>query len=91
MRRDVSAATLSDYQRGASAALWRDTVLLSMAHGELMNTAFQEALYAAVGTTPTTRTSGRSSTPSSGPAQVGPSAVAERYAPRPAVTSRSTS
>ena len=48
VRRDVSAATLSDYQRGASAALWRDTVLLSMAHGELMNTAFQEALYAAV-------------------------------------------
>ena len=48
VRRDVSTATLSDYQRAASAALWHDTVLLSMTHGELMNTQFQEALYAAV-------------------------------------------
>lgn len=48
VRRDVDTSALSPYQRGASAALWNDSVLLSMAHGELMNTQFQQALYSAV-------------------------------------------
>ncbi|MFT4199831.1 ABC transporter substrate-binding protein [Gordonia sp. (in: high G+C Gram-positive bacteria)] len=49
VRRDVDTSTLSPYQRGASAALWHDRVLLSITHGELMSTAFQQALYDAVG------------------------------------------
>nr|WP_212763306.1 ABC transporter substrate-binding protein [Gordonia araii] len=48
VRRDVDTATLSPYQRGASAALWNDAVLLSITHGELMDTQFQQALYDAV-------------------------------------------
>ena len=36
------------YQRQASESLWKDKILLSITHGELMSTDFQQALYDAV-------------------------------------------
>ena len=46
----VDVASLPDYQRQASKSLWQDKVLLSMTHGELMPSNFQQALYDAVAT-----------------------------------------
>jgi glucose/mannose transport system substrate-binding protein len=43
---DVSA--LPAYQRESSRSLWASPVLLSIAHGEAMNPAFQEGFYDAV-------------------------------------------
>ncbi|MGO4446369.1 carbohydrate ABC transporter substrate-binding protein [Mycobacterium sp. 2YAF39] len=48
IRDDVDVASLPAYQRQASQSLWKDKILLSMTHGELMATDFQQALYDAV-------------------------------------------
>ena len=48
IRNDVDVASLPPYQRQASEALFNDRVLLSMTHGELMSSDFQNALYDAV-------------------------------------------
>lgn len=48
IRDDVDVATLPPYQRQASKALFGDKILLSMTHGEVMSTNFQQALYDAV-------------------------------------------
>jgi glucose/mannose transport system substrate-binding protein len=48
IRRDVDVASLPAYQRQASDSLWHDKILLSITHGELMSSAFQQALYDAV-------------------------------------------
>jgi len=50
VRNDVDIASLPPYQRQASESLWHDRVLLSITHGELMPTGFQQALYDAVAT-----------------------------------------
>jgi glucose/mannose transport system substrate-binding protein len=50
VRNDVDVSSLPPYQRQASAALWRDKILLSITHGELMPSNFQQALYDAVAT-----------------------------------------
>ena len=50
MRNDVDVASLPAYQRQASNSLWHDKVLLSITHGELMSTAFQQGVYDAVAT-----------------------------------------
>jgi glucose/mannose transport system substrate-binding protein len=50
VRNDVDVASLSVYQRQASDSLWHDKILLSITHGELMPTNFQQALYDAVAT-----------------------------------------
>ena len=46
--KNANLSGLSQYQRDASQALWRDNVLLSITHGELMKSSFQGALYDAV-------------------------------------------
>ena len=48
IRDDVDVASLPPYQRQASKALFSDKILLSMTHGEVMSTNFQQALYDAV-------------------------------------------
>jgi len=48
IRDDVDVASLPAYQRQASQSLWKDKILLSMTHGEVMSTDFQQALYDAV-------------------------------------------
>ncbi|KUH85784.1 MULTISPECIES: ABC transporter substrate-binding protein [unclassified Mycobacterium] len=48
IRNDVDVASLPAYQRQASESLWHDKILLSITHGELMSSEFQEALYDAV-------------------------------------------
>jgi len=48
IRDDVDVASLPPYQRQASKALFSDKILLSMTHGEVMSTEFQQALYDAV-------------------------------------------
>lgn len=48
VRKDVDVSSLPPYQQEASKALWSDEVLLSITHGELMNSAFQQAFYDAV-------------------------------------------
>ena len=50
IRNDVDVASLPPYQRQASESLFNDKILLSMTHGELMSTDFQQALYDAVAT-----------------------------------------
>jgi glucose/mannose transport system substrate-binding protein len=50
VRNDVDVASLPDYQRQASNSLWHDRILLSITHGELMPTSFQQAFYDAVAT-----------------------------------------
>ena len=50
VRNDVDVSSLPPYQRRASAALWHDKILLSITHGELMPSNFQQALYDAVAT-----------------------------------------
>jgi glucose/mannose transport system substrate-binding protein len=50
IRSDVDVASLPPYLRQASAALWRDKVLLSITHGELLPSNFQQAFYDAVAT-----------------------------------------
>jgi glucose/mannose transport system substrate-binding protein len=50
IRNDVDVASLPAYQRGASESLWNDKIMLSITHGELMSSDFQEALYDAVAT-----------------------------------------
>jgi len=48
IRDDVDVASLPPYQRQASKALFSEKILLSMTHGEVMSTNFQQALYDAV-------------------------------------------
>jgi glucose/mannose transport system substrate-binding protein len=48
IRDDVDVASLPAYQRQASQSLWKDKILLSITHGEVMSTDFQQALYDAV-------------------------------------------
>ncbi len=48
IRDDVDVASLPPYQRQASKSLFSDKILLSMTHGEVMSTDFQQALYDAV-------------------------------------------
>jgi glucose/mannose transport system substrate-binding protein len=50
IRNDVDVASLPAYQRQASKSLWSDKILLSITHGELMPSAFQQAIYDAVAT-----------------------------------------
>lgn len=50
VRKDVDVASLPAYQRQASDSLWRDKIQLSITHGELMSSAFQQAIYDAVAT-----------------------------------------
>jgi glucose/mannose transport system substrate-binding protein len=50
VRNDVDVASLPAYQRQASDSLWHEKILLSITHGELMPTNFQQALYDAVAT-----------------------------------------
>src|SRR6185312_868208 len=53
--RDVDVSALPAYQRAASAALWSEPVLLSVAHGEGLPPRFQEGFYDAVATYVRTR------------------------------------
>jgi glucose/mannose transport system substrate-binding protein len=48
VRNDVDVASLPAYQRQASDSLWHDKILLSITHGELMNSGFQQGFYDAV-------------------------------------------
>jgi glucose/mannose transport system substrate-binding protein len=50
IRDDVDVASLPAYQRQASKSLWSDKILLSITHGELMSSNFQQAVYDAVAT-----------------------------------------
>ncbi len=50
IRKDIDVASLPAYQREASKSLWNDKILLSITHGELMPTGFQQAIYDAVAT-----------------------------------------
>ncbi|MCW2690440.1 MAG: hypothetical protein JWR37_5330 [Mycobacterium sp.] len=50
VRNDVDVAALPAYQRQASDSLFHDKVLLSITHGELMPSGFQQAIYDAVAT-----------------------------------------
>jgi glucose/mannose transport system substrate-binding protein len=50
IRNDVDVASLPAYQRQASKSLWSDKILLSITHGELMSSDFQQAVYDAVAT-----------------------------------------
>lgn len=50
VRNDIDVASLPGYQQQASKSLWNDTILLSITHGELMPTGFQQGLYDAVAT-----------------------------------------
>jgi glucose/mannose transport system substrate-binding protein len=50
IRRDVDVASLPPYQQQASKSLWGDQILLSITHGELLPSAFQQAMYDAVAT-----------------------------------------
>jgi glucose/mannose transport system substrate-binding protein len=50
VRKDVDVASLPAYQRQASMSLWSDQILMSITHGELMSSAFQQAVYDAVAT-----------------------------------------
>ena len=50
IRSDVDVASLPPYQRQASESLFNDKIVLSMTHGELMSSDFQQALYDAVAT-----------------------------------------
>ncbi len=50
IRNNVDVSSLPPYQRQASAALWHDKILLSITHGELLPSNFQEAFYDAVAT-----------------------------------------
>ncbi len=45
VRTDADVSTLTGYQQGAAQALRNNTVLLSLAHGELVGGRFQEGLY----------------------------------------------
>lgn len=55
IRSDVDVASLPPYLRQASAALWRDKILLSITHGELLPSNFQQAFYDAVATFTTSK------------------------------------
>ena len=50
VRNDVDVASLPVYQQQASKSLWKDKILLSITHGELLPTGFQQGLYDAVAT-----------------------------------------
>jgi glucose/mannose transport system substrate-binding protein len=50
IRSDVDVSSLPTYQRQASESLWHDKILLSITHGELMPSGFQQAIYDAVAT-----------------------------------------
>ncbi len=53
--RDVDVSSLPAYQQQSSQSLWASPVLLSVAHGEAMSSAFQEGFYNAVATYVRTR------------------------------------
>ena len=53
--RDVDVSSLPAYQRASSKTFWATPPLLSIAHGEAMNPAFQEGFYNAVSTYVRTR------------------------------------
>jgi glucose/mannose transport system substrate-binding protein len=55
---DVDVSSLPSYQRASSKAFWASPVLLSIAHGEGLSPAFQEAFYDAVSTYVRTRDPG---------------------------------
>lgn len=50
IRSDVDVSSLPPYQRQASKSLFADKILLSITHGELMPSGFQQAMYDAVAT-----------------------------------------
>lgn len=50
VRHDVDVSSLPAYQRQASKSLWEDEISLSITHGELMPSSFQQAMYDAVAT-----------------------------------------
>jgi glucose/mannose transport system substrate-binding protein len=50
IRDDVDVASLPVYQQQASKSLWNDKILLSITHGELLPTSFQQGMYDAVAT-----------------------------------------
>jgi len=51
LRKNIDRSALSsDYQRQAYDSLWHDKILLSITHGELMSSNFQQAIYDAVAT-----------------------------------------
>ena len=50
VRNDVDVSSLPAYQRQASESLWHDNIQLSITHGELMPSQFQQAIYDAVAT-----------------------------------------
>lgn len=50
IRSDVDVSSLPPYQQQASKSLWGDKILLSITHGELMPSGFQQAMYDAVAT-----------------------------------------
>jgi glucose/mannose transport system substrate-binding protein len=50
IRNDVDVTSLPPYLRQASESLWRDKILLSITHGELLPSNFQQAFYDAVAT-----------------------------------------
>ncbi len=50
VRNNVDVASLPPYQQQASKSLWEDKILLSITHGELLPTGFQQGLYDAVAT-----------------------------------------
>lgn len=50
IRSDVDVSGLPPYQQEASKSLWADKILLSITHGELVPTSFQQAMYDAVAT-----------------------------------------
>ncbi|TPG27394.1 ABC transporter substrate-binding protein [Mycolicibacterium hodleri] len=50
IRSDVDVSSLPEYQRQASKSLWGDEIVLSITHGELMPSGFQQAMYDAVAT-----------------------------------------
>jgi glucose/mannose transport system substrate-binding protein len=50
VRNNVDVSSLPPYQQQASKSLWKDKILLSITHGELLPTGFQQGLYDAVAT-----------------------------------------
>lgn len=50
IRRDVNVSSLPPYQQQASQALWNQQIVLSLTHGELLDSAFQQALYDSLAT-----------------------------------------
>ncbi len=58
VRQDVDVSTLSNYQQAAAKALREGTVLLSIAHGEVLAGRFQEGIYNGVSAYKSSRDAG---------------------------------